>query len=213
MRSSSWALTEKIELNPRRLEMRSAVRRADPGRAAGDRPTVVAGNLQVAMAKFIERLPPAAIAAIERQRPDPLGMPSLSGMIRRHRKLVTDLDRTLVGGKDRVVQGTDHGCGAVRGRNIGRRGLASPVQRKQSRTLADALMVVRPRVTTLEYPAGGRPAAKPSRDEFRSSFRFFEGIARHKLYSQVIDGYGFCGRRAGNEISLNIRENKRNTTP
>jgi hypothetical protein len=85
---------EEIELSASRLrQARRAVARHQPGRPAGDGPAVVARDLQVPVAELVARLAPAAVAAIQRQGPDALGMPALDAREDGRRQVRAELDR------------------------------------------------------------------------------------------------------------------------
>src|SRR5262245_64486186 len=91
-----------------------------PGRAAGDGPTVVSGNLQVPVAEFVEGLAPAAVAAIEGQGADPVRVPALGGVIRGNRQRRAEVDRTVRSVESRTRAQWGHGsplrnAGANRG--------------------------------------------------------------------------------------------------
>src|SRR5262249_30294542 len=77
---------EKIELFGRgAAQLAGAVAARQPGGAARDGPAIVAGDQEMLVAELVKRLAPAPVAAVKRQGPDAVALPTLCASVREHR--------------------------------------------------------------------------------------------------------------------------------
>src|SRR5262249_44039616 len=95
---------EEVELAAGGLAGAGAGAVCQPGGATRDGPAVVARQQQVAGAELVERLAPATVAAITRQRPDPLRVPALRTGVFQRRQVGAEVDgaQGIKGGRQGV---------------------------------------------------------------------------------------------------------------